>query len=74
MRIIRQDFLPAISSHIFFPLVSSYIALQFTGSTTFTGMSEVKEELKIGLPIYLISVDISVILLLIHKLYQWKVL
>lgn len=74
MRIIRLDFLPAVSSYIFFPLASSYIALQFTGSTTFTGMSGVKKELKIGLPIYLISVGVSVILLLMHKLYQWKVL
>jgi len=74
MQIMRPDILPAISSYIFFPLASSYIALQFTGSTTFTGMSGVKKELKIGLPIYLISAGISVILLLVHKLYQWKVL
>lgn len=68
------DILPAVSSYIFFPLASSYVALQFTGSTTFTGMSGVKKELKIGLPIYLISAGVSVILLLVHKLYQWKVL
>lgn len=74
MQIMRPDILPAISSYIFFPLASSYIALQFTGSTTFTGMSGVKKELKIGLPIYLISAGISVILLLVHKLHQWKVL
>ena len=74
MQIMRPDILPAISSYIFFPLASSYIALQFTGSTTFTGMSGVKKELKIGLPIYLISAGIPVILLLVHKLHQWKVL
>lgn len=74
MQIIRLDILPAISSYIFFPLASSYIALQFTGSTTFTGMSGVKKELKIGLPIYLAFTAVSIILLLVHKLYQWKVL
>lgn len=68
------DILPAMSSYIFFPLASSYIALQFTGSTTFTGMSGVRKELKIGLPVYLISVAVSVLLLIVHKLYHWKVL
>ena len=74
IQIMKPDILLAISSYIFFPLASSYIALQFTGSTTFTGMSGVKKELKIGLPIYLISTAISVILLIVYKLYQWKVL
>jgi len=66
--------LPVIASYIFFPLASSYIALQFTGSTTFTSMSGVKKELKTAMPVYLTSTAISVILLIIHKLYQWKVL
>lgn len=74
IQIMKLDILPAISSYIFFPLASSYIALQFTGSTTFTGMSGVKKELRIGLPIYLAFIAISVILLLVYKLYQWKVL
>jgi hypothetical protein len=73
-QIMRLDVLTAISSYIFFPLASSYIALQFTGSTTFTGMSGVRKELKVGLPIYLVFTAVSVILLLVHKLYQWKVL
>lgn len=70
MQTMSLDILPAILSYIFFPLASSYIALQFTGSTTFTGMSGVKKELKIGLPIYLAFTAVSVILLLVHKLYQ----
>lgn len=74
MHTMSLDILPAILSYIFFPLARSYIALQFTGSTTFTGMSGVKKELKIGLPIYLAFTAVSVILLLVHKLYQWKVL
>lgn len=74
IKMISLDILPAVSSYIFFPLASSYIALQFTGSTTFTNMSGVRKELKIGLPIYLVFTAVSVILLLVHKLYQWKVL
>ncbi|MCX8070466.1 MAG: mercury methylation corrinoid protein HgcA [Thermodesulfovibrionales bacterium] len=74
MNTLRLDILPTISSYIFFPLASSYIALQFTGSTTLTSMSGVKKELKIGLPIYLVFTVISFILLLVHKIYLWKAL
>ena len=59
---------------LFFPMASSYLALQFTGSTTFTNMSGVKKELKIALPIYLISAAISVVLLIIYKLHKLGVM
>jgi hypothetical protein len=55
-------------------MASSYLALQFTGSTTFTNMSGVKKELKIALPVYLISAAISVLLLIIYKLYKLGVM
>jgi hypothetical protein len=61
-------------TYLFFPLASSYIALQFTGSTTFTGMSGVKKELKIGIPVYLVFTALSVILLAFFKLTQWRVI
>ncbi len=61
-------------SYIFFPLASSYVALQFTGSTTFTGMSGVKKELRISIPIYLVCSVISLMLLVIFKLGQWRIL
>ena len=60
-------------TYVFFPLASSYIALQFTGSTTFTGMSGVKKELKISIPVYIVSAVLSLLLLLIFKLGQWRV-
>ena len=58
---------------LFFPLASSYIALQFTGSTTFTGMSGVNKELKTGIPIYLASVAVSALLLISYKIIEWRV-
>lgn len=61
-------------TYLFFPLLSSYIALQFTGSTTFTGMSGVKKELKYGLPVYKTAAAISVFILVIFKLGQWGIL
>jgi hypothetical protein len=64
----------AIFTYIFFPLVSSYIALQFTGSTTFTGMSGVNKELKLGIPVYMFFGVVSVLALAMFKLNQWGVL
>ncbi|MHB1661775.1 MAG: mercury methylation corrinoid protein HgcA [bacterium] len=59
---------------LFFPMASSYLALQFTGSTTFTNMSGVKKELKIALPVYLIAAAISIVLLIIYKLHKLAVI
>jgi hypothetical protein len=61
------------ATYLFFPAASSYIALQFTGSTTFTGMSGVKKELKIGIPVYIITASISLILMVLFKLREWRI-
>jgi hypothetical protein len=63
-----------IAGYLFFPLASSYIALQFTGSTTFTGMSGVKKELRAAIPVYLAGAAIALVLLAGYKLIQWGVL
>lgn len=61
-------------AYLFFPLASSYIALQFTGATTFTGMSGVAKELKFALPLYSAGALGSVLLLLLYKLNEWRLL
>lgn len=61
----------AAASFIFFPLVSSYIALQFTGSTTFTSPSGVKKELRFALPVYASGTALSLMLVLVFKIAQW---
>ena len=71
---VRMHGLPLAAAWLFFPLASSYIALQFTGSTTFTGMSGVKKELKIAIPVYIFSSALSIILLLVFKLYEWRII
>lgn len=63
-----------IAAFLFFPLASSYIALQFTGSSTFTGMSGVKKELKISIPLYISGLAVSLILLIVYKLGEWRIL
>lgn len=66
----QQDQILLIFSYVFFPGVSSYIALQFTGSTTYTGISGVKKELRIAVPLYITAAVMSVILLVTFKLME----
>jgi len=66
-----QDKLLLVTSYILFPALSSYIALQFTGATTFTGMSGVKRELKIGIPFYFGALGISLVLIVLFKIREW---
>jgi len=64
----------AIASVLFFPLASSYIALQFTGSTVYTGISGVKKELRWSLPVYIGGTVISFALLAVFKAQEWGLL
>jgi len=62
------------TTYLFFPALSSYIALQFTGSTTYTGMSGVNKELRIGIPVYFGTAAVSLVLLVLFKLQEWRML
>jgi len=68
-----QDPLLLIVAYVLFPALSSYIALQFTGATTFTGMSGVKKELKYGIPLYIGAAGISLLLMVVFKLREWGI-
>jgi acetyl-CoA decarbonylase/synthase complex subunit gamma len=70
----QDDTMGMIVSYMFFPAMSSYIALQFTGSTTFTGMSGVKKELRIGIPVYFAAAGISLVLVVVIKIREWGLL
>jgi CO dehydrogenase/acetyl-CoA synthase delta subunit len=69
--VMRTEYLLVAAAWLFFPAMTSYIALQFTGSTTFTGMTGVKKELKIGLPLYITAAVLSLVLLAVHKVREW---
>jgi hypothetical protein len=69
-----NNMLLTASAYLLFPALSSYIALQFTGSTTFTGMSGVNRELKIGIPFYIGTAALTLVLLVVFKLQEWRIL
>jgi hypothetical protein len=56
---------------IFFPLLSSFLALLFTGSATHTSMYGVRKELKYALPVYLIGSAAATVLFIIYKMSEW---
>ncbi len=57
-----------------FPAFISFLALNFTGATTFTNISGVKKELRISIPIYITAAVFSGIFIVIHKLIAWEIL
>ncbi|MBD3240229.1 MAG: hypothetical protein GF331_06550 [Chitinivibrionales bacterium] len=61
------------AAYIAFPAAASYLALNFTGCTTFTGKSGVKRELQPALWAYIGCASASVILLVLHKLTHWGI-
>jgi len=60
--------LPFAADFLLTASVSSYLAVNFTGATTFTSLSGVKKELKIGLPLMLGGFGIGIILKLLIRL------
>jgi hypothetical protein len=60
-------------SLVTFPALSSFLALQFTGATTFTSVSGVLREIKIAMPFYKISAALSVVFLAIYKIITWGI-
>lgn len=61
-----------MAASVLFPALSSYLALQFTGATTFTSMSGVKKEMKFGVPLYIGATAVSLILVFIYKMREWR--
>ncbi|MBT4289071.1 MAG: acetyl-CoA synthase subunit gamma [Deltaproteobacteria bacterium] len=62
------------SAYLLVPTLSSYLAFNFTGCTTYTNPAGVNKELKSAFIVYAITIIVSIILLVIYKLLIWGVL
>jgi hypothetical protein len=51
--------------------ISSFLAMNFTGSSTFTSLSGVKKEMKVAIPLQIALSAIGIILLVIGKLLKY---
>jgi uncharacterized integral membrane protein len=57
-----------ISWFIFFPGLSSFLGMNFTGSSTYTSLSGVKKEMKIAVPLQIASIVIPTLLVVVKSL------
>ncbi|MBD3316870.1 MAG: acetyl-CoA synthase subunit gamma [Chitinivibrionales bacterium] len=48
------------------PALSSYLAFNFTGCTTFTSVAGVKKELKVAIPLYIVASAVALAMLGVH--------
>jgi hypothetical protein len=66
-----ESILLMVTALLLFPILSSYLAVNFTGCSTYTGISGVNKELKISIPIYVAAGIISAVLLIVYKITEW---
>jgi hypothetical protein len=59
-----------ISNILVLPVIAAYLALYFTGSTTFTSLSGVQKELRIGAPAMIGSAGLGILLRLTSRLWN----
>ncbi len=57
---------------LFFPVVSSYLAFNFTGCSTYTSVSGVKKEMKLAIPLYIIASSLAGLCLILYKIQVWR--
>ena len=58
-----------IAWFLFIPGLASFVAMNFTGSSTYTSLSGVKKEMRIALPVQLASAGIAFILIIADRLF-----
>ena len=58
----------------FFPVASSFLALMFTGTTTFTGLSGVQKEMRYALPLYIAALAVTAACAVLFLLRTWGLL
>ena len=53
------------------PPISAFLALSFTGSSTFTSLSGVRKEMRLAIPVIFLSVTLSLLFLVITYFVSW---
>ncbi len=61
----------ALFSIFSLPAFSSYLALQFTGATSFANISGVEKEIKVSLPFYVVSAVIAAGMFVAYLFMEW---
>jgi hypothetical protein len=59
--------LKALGYLLILPSVSAYYAMNFTGSSTYTSFSGVLKEMKIALPVIIITILLGIVIILVNS-------
>jgi hypothetical protein len=59
----------AISNFLVLPVIAAYLALNFTGSTTFTSLSGVQKEIRIAAPAMIASAALGIVLRMASRIW-----
>jgi CO dehydrogenase/acetyl-CoA synthase gamma subunit (corrinoid Fe-S protein) len=62
----------ALGYLLILPSVAAFLAMNFTGASTFTSFSGVLKEMKIALPLIIISIALGIILILLNNFFELK--
>jgi len=63
----QTDLFTAVGYMLILPSLSAYLAMNFTGSSTFTSLSGVKKEVRLALPVMMLTITIGIIILVAGK-------
>ncbi|WP_088187149.1 mercury methylation corrinoid protein HgcA [Desulfosporosinus sp. FKA] len=63
----QYSLLKALSYLLILPSLSAYLAMNFTGASTFTSFSGVLKEMKTAIPAIIISISLGVVLILVNS-------
>ena len=66
----EYGWIKAAAYTLILPALSAFMAMNFTGSSTFTSLSGVDKEMKTALPVMIISTGVGIILLLVNDFIQ----
>ena len=59
----------SVSNILVVPVIAAYLALNFTGSTTFTSLSGVQREIRIAAPAMIVSAGTGIVLRMAFRLW-----
>jgi hypothetical protein len=58
-----------LSNLLVLPVIAAYLALNFTGSTTFTSLSGVQKEIRLATPVMIVSAALGIILRIVSRFW-----
>lgn len=65
---VSSGLLLCIAYFLILPSISSYLAMNFTGCSTYTSFSGVKREMQLAIPIMVVSVSLGIVLVLVNTI------